>query len=259
MARKKNVSRFEKAVLSKIDISLKRVAEDLEEMNASIIDISALKGHVEAVLDNIYSDIDSGPEKKNGKAILMVLGKDDNTCPPSLARSVALYGLKKVIRDIYQTLEILEEGEDKKLLNWAKKVTGKNDVMVDYGNLVVKKSLDKTLSRGLTFSWEVLNKEHGKVRQIVDAIKDTDDGLKAFARDLGEARLADNKIDELLHDLWNAESAEIVDEVLRSVLEHEVVKPHARPIDFFGNILKKKLALPVEEQEELMAEVMEEQ
>jgi hypothetical protein len=77
-----------------------------------------------------------------------------------------------------------------------------------------------------------------------------------FTRDIGAARLADKKIDDLLHDLWNADDAAVVDEVAKSILKHEVVKPHEKPIKFFVEMLRKKLSLPEETQQELIVEIM---
>ena len=164
MAPKKNKSRFENAIFSKLDSSLARVKEELEEMDAAIIDISLLKGNVEAVLQEMYSEIDSEAEKKNGTGALMVLGLDENTSPAPLARSSVIYSLRKVLREQSDALKLLEEAEDKKLKNWAKKATGKDNVRVDFDKLIIKKFWNETLYQGLDLSGLVIKEDVNKLR-----------------------------------------------------------------------------------------------
>jgi len=257
MATTKNISRFDRAVFSKLDTSLERISEELEEMDEAIIDVTALKVNVEAVLNDMYTDINEADEKGSKKA-LMVLGMDKNTCPAPLARSVAIYGLQEVLKELYKSLEVLEDSEDKKLDKWARKMTGIDNVRVDIDKLIVRKSWDETIYRGLKLSKLVLDEDKKKLRRFIDNIGSTNDGDKAFIRDLGAARLADEKIDRLLQDLWNVKNTETLDEVLEAVMEQEVMKPFINPVEFYAEILRKKLALPVEEQQELLVEIMEE-
>lgn len=256
MANKKNISRFERVVFSKMDSSLQRVQEDMEEMGISLLDIPDMKAPIEAYLRKYYSDIDSESVKASGNSTLMVLGADEASCPAPLARSIVIYGLKKVIKDIYETLENLEQAEDRKINNWAKKITGQEEVRIDFENLLVKNSSNDQMLQTLKITWEVLNEKTKKLDGIVNSIGHDAKGYEAFIRDLGAARLADKKIDDLLHDLWNADDVAVVDEVVKSILKHEIVKPHENPINFFAEMLKKKLSLPEEAQQELMAEIM---
>lgn len=256
MANKKNISRFERVVFSKMDSSLQRVQEDMEEMGISLLDIPAMKAPVEQYLKNYYSDIDSKSAKVSGNNTLMVLGTDEVSCPVPLARSIVIYGLKKVIKDIYETLETLEETEDEKITRWAKKITGQEEVRIDFENLLVKNSSNDQMLQTLQTTWEVLNEKAEKLDEIVNSISHNAESHKAFIRDLGAARLADKKIDDLLHDLWEADDATVIDEVLKSISSDEIVKPHEKPINFFAEMLKKKLSLPANVQQELMAEVM---
>ena len=177
-------------------------------------------------------------------------------CPAPLARSIVIYGLKKVIKDIYENLESLEQAENRKMNNWAKKITGQEEVRIDFENLLVKNSYNDQMLQTLEITWEVLNEKIEKLDKIVNSIGHDAEGYKAFTRDIGAARLADKKIDDLLYDLWNADDAAVVDEVAKSILKHEVVRPHEKPIKFFVEMLRKKLSLSKEAQKELIAEIM---
>jgi len=256
MATKKN-SRSDRAVFSKLNTSLARVMEEMDEMNLGFIDIPALKIPVEAVLVKMYSDLDSAPVEKNENNTLMILGEDDSTCPLPLARSIAVYGLLKVLDETVQALKTLESVEDKKLYQWAKKMTSEEKVEIDFENLLIINPGNKNLLEQLDISWMVLDENMEKLRNTIGKFVDIDNpsAQVAYARDLGLARIADKKIETLLRDLWDVTDAATIDEVMESVLHDEVVKPHVNPIRHFADILKQKLSLPIEDQEELMTKI----
>lgn len=251
----KNIAnnRIDQIVFSKIDSSLKMIQEELSMFGIDDIDVISFKASLCNYLKGYYA-VEDDNSANDAQRVIFEIGEKGQKVPDSIAASVSIWGLRKLLNKLIDgPLKDLEDIQDKKVKIWAKNISSETEVDVDYKKLqIIDPSLNQAISI-IDVAKQIMEEDPKKLTMLVKKIADDATGEKAFIRDFGKARLSSPEFEELLNNLQEAENEEILNEVV----QHPVVagSEHSMVIKFFAEQLKIKISLSPKKQQGLKTEI----
>lgn len=231
------------AVVGKLDQALAHLQSELDDIGVSAIDLSSAGDQLVQIIRNKFA----GHADDSAEGTLHEFGAEEEKIPMPLIRSFACYALRSWLNDLEKMVKQLEEAEDAKLDHWVKRTFGKG-AKVDFWSLRVMEGKEKDeIAKWMSTIYQVLHYESGRIEKIVAGIGPDANGLAAFVRDLGKARLADARVAQVLTNLLEVEDHKVIDEVVDS----PELKIHAeyKAIRFMGDLLKKRLAVGLKDED----------
>lgn len=244
-------SRVQSVVFDQLHSCLQRVQDDLHEMGFTL-DLTALAPAVRDRLEEFFA-----PDRAtaaNSRESLFEFGAPDAKAhaEKALARSLAVYGVRRVIAAWDRALSAIEKGEDEKVNAWAKSAFG-DRARVDFAGLRVEEGLAMKDAQvgALRLAHQVLHAEPALLEKTA-AVRDAE-GLTAFAGDFARAVASSDSTRTLLIDLWDAESPADVDAVLAQVPLAE--SEHEHVVRFYAGLIRELATLSVQDREQVLEEV----
>ncbi len=235
--------RAEAAIVNNIDKSLAILQEELAEVGFNALHPQELKAYLVKKIHAHYEQDDS----EDSTEPLIEFGSGAEYSPQSLATSIVCHHFKKWLKDAIDFIETIENVQDAKLKKWVHNQLGRNG-SIDFTRLVVVKSEQHgAILSALRLIHQVLSYERSRLQSIVVKIDENAEGEKALIRDLGQARLSDEKMERVLCELVKLQDAKIIDQVV-SAQEVATSKYHPA-IAFMASVLKKRLELGVNDED----------
>ncbi len=251
MPKKDQINRFEKIIFSQIDGALEFIQEELIAFGCDEIDAIACKPYIIKIIKDYY-DEGSNDLLREDQGVIFTIGEDDKKIPKSIAASICIYALREHFNNLISgPLKELENIQDKKTKIWARNTCGVDDIDINHRKLQVTHHFPREVAEFIGIARQVMEYDPNKLKDLLKRIPDNANGEKGFIRDLGKARLAGPEFENLLKDLQEAESEEVLDKVINhpSIANSE----HAKVLTFLVDILKKKLGLSDEAKQQLEA------
>ena len=235
--------RAEFVVIDNMSQSLEYLQSELDDIGVLGLDLVSVKEQLIQIVRDKYADksVDAA------EGLLREFGVGETKTPMPLARSFACFALRNWLNDLVETVKTLEEAEDDKLSDWVKRTFGKS-AKLDFNSLrVVEGNDNEELIKLMSTIYQVLNYDNDRLQRVVSQIKSDADGLAAFVRDLGSARLADDRVAQVLSDLLDVEDPKVIDQVVNSA--ELKTNPEHKAIYFMGELLKKRLERELKDEE----------
>lgn len=241
--------RMDKAVLNPLSGAMARVQEDLAELGVPL-SLEGLEAEVAGFLKAWFAARDGDGDGDDAMPLAphVHFGEGDQSAPPSLARSVAVFALRKLLSQWVDVLGTIERDADERTQRWVTQKLGKIQigegvVRVDFRQLVADVRAPQDADALLSVARQVLTWPTEKLAMLVSRVPHDANDITAFIRDLGQARLSDPKIEAMLVAMWNAEAVGPVVLIANELIEQQ--HPHRKPMVALAESIKKKLELPV--------------
>lgn len=235
--------RANEILIANLDKALVHLQAELDDIGVSGIDLGAAGEQLARILRAKFSE--QVEEENDG--VLQEFGAGEEKTPMPLVRSFTCYALRRWLNNLETIVKKIEDAEDAKLVHWAKSTFGEK-VKVDLGLLrVVEGNETDDVVRWLSTIYQILHYDTDRIKGIVAGIDADASGHAAFVRDLGSARLADARVAQILADLLEVEDPKVIDQVV----DNPELKSNANAsaIRFMGDLLKKRLALGLKDEE----------
>lgn len=244
-------SRVQSVVFDQLRSCLQRVQDDLHERGFTL-DLMALEPAVRARLEEFFAG--DGATAAIGREALFEFGAPGAKAPPekALARSIAVYGVRRLIAAWDEALSAIEKSEDEKVNAWAKSTFG-DRAQIDFTQLAVKKGLAMNDAQvgALRLAHQVLHAAPALLEKTA-AVRGAE-GLTAFAGDFARAVASSESMRTLLADLWDAASPADVDAVLAQVPLAD--SEHEHPVRFYAGLVRELAGQSAEDRERVLEQV----